>query len=186
MKGRLLLILIVAIFVAPILLAWAFVAGLFDWRGQGMLNKGVLLREPVMLAQPLGEPARVLLGFNGTWSILYLGDGDCGQACLSVLDNLHKVYELTGHEQTRVRLFFAQGGSAGGRPFEFPEFTGLALAPGAADRLAAAVYEETGVRRPLIGLVDHRGALMMVYRGSADPRAILDDLRRLLRASDTG
>lgn len=180
------LLLIAGVFVAPIVLAWAFVTGLLDWRGQGMVNKGALLREPIALSPMLGEAAQAFEGFNGTWSVLYLGAGDCPPACRHALLNLHKIYELTGHEQTRVRVFYAELGAASSARVEFPEFAPVTMPPRAAEQLGAAVYAKTGLGRPVIGLVDHRGNWMMAYDGAADPKAMLDDLKRLLRASNTG
>ena len=48
-RARLTMLALLAVFVLPLLLAWGFAMGPFDWQPQSNLNYGVLLQPPLQL-----------------------------------------------------------------------------------------------------------------------------------------
>ncbi len=186
-KTKIMLFALVAVFVLPLAVAWLYVGGVLDWRSRGTVNHGTLLTEPIRLEQTLiTETAVRLSGYNGTWSIIYLGEQSCQAVCRESLGNVIKVHQLIGRDQPRVKLFRMGSGADETLPEELSSFQELPVSGPAASGIAASVQSQTGVTSPFIALVDWRGALIMVYPAAADPNGLLEDLKLLLRASNPG
>jgi len=95
-KNRRSLLLVVAIFVLPIVLAKFALNG--DWLAKGVTNKGTLLTEELTLAQ-LGIDNAV---FNEQWLILYTLPKTCAIDCQKILEIVHNTYVALGKEMPRV------------------------------------------------------------------------------------
>jgi hypothetical protein len=120
---------------------------------------------------------------GGHWLLLSSDSGTCSETCLAKLTLMRQVRQMLGRNAIRViRVFVATDGR-----------------PVAAKILAA--YEGTLVIAPLPGaalpptlanarehvyVVDPLGNVMMRFPADADPRRMLKDLERLLKASQIG
>ena len=178
------LLLIAALFAAPL------VASVLVYRfghPRPTANHGELLLPPARVSErpfagPDGRPFS-FASLRGRWVLVAADSGACESACLAKLATLRQVRLALGRNAERVaRVFVVEDGrrpdAATLAPFAgmvvamAPE--GLAFAPGArGDR--AHVY-----------LADPNGNVMMRWRVGDDPRGMIKDLDRLLRASQIG
>lgn len=194
-RGRRQLLAVAAIFFVPLFIAFWLYFGADHWRPAGATNQGEII-DP---ARPL--PAVSLEKSDGTqtgeqflrgkWSMLYIGSGACGPECRKALfltrqsrialnkdmDRLQRVFLVTQRccdnrylAAEHPDLLVAKVDSPTGARLlqEFPEY---ADAPGAAGR---------------IYLVDPLGNLMMSYPRGGPDKALLADLKKLLRLSHIG
>jgi hypothetical protein len=190
-QGRLKLLALAAVFVAP-LAAAVLLYFVPEWRPAGRVNHGTLI-EPVRvvpalaLADARGGPAPDAL--RGKWSLVYLAGEDCGDSCRERLALERQVRLALGRDRHRLqRLYLAPTEAALGRAREAlePEHPDLVFivdrgAPGAraADffgaRDADALY-----------LLDPVGNWVMVYTGQVRHKGLHRDLKKLLRMSSVG
>jgi hypothetical protein len=181
-KNRFILPLIVALFVGPIVVAWLYVSGVFDWHRRGIVNRGILISPPVDLGQLGDHPSlRILRKLAPSeWAIVLIEPDQCAQSCINALDELLIVRELLGEGGVRVSVHAitsgaAQPGSHVQRIHRDPEAI-AALTKVFSSRAQPAAL-------PLIALVDWRQQMMMRYPFDAAPASLQKDLKRLLRAS---
>jgi hypothetical protein len=182
-RNRATLILIFAIFVAPVVLAWLLANGYVDLAGHKRLNHGALISPPVDLRTYPDTPALgTLRGLPpAAWAVVYVGPEACAEDCARVLRELAVIRTLVGNEGTRVSVF---GLVAKDAPLSDPKLPRILIDPAsvtALDKDFASRGREA--KLPLVAFLDWRGQLMMHFPPDAPPAAIKEDLRRLLRAS---
>jgi hypothetical protein len=95
-KNRRSLLLVIAAFVLPILLAKLALDG--DWLATGVTNKGTLLNNEITLKQ-LGINQS---DFDKQWLILYSLPKDCNLDCQKALESVHNTYVALGKDMPRV------------------------------------------------------------------------------------
>lgn len=95
-KNRRILLLVIAVFVLPILLAKFALNG--DWLATGVTNKGTLLTNELTLEQ-LGIDKAT---FDEQWLILYNLPETCDSSCQKTLEAVHNTYVALGKEMPRV------------------------------------------------------------------------------------
>lgn len=178
------LLAVVAIFAAPIVASYA------TWRfarPAPTANHGELLLPPRgfpehELARPDGSGFR-FESLRGRWVLVASDSGACPAACADKLVTMRQVRLALGRDAGRVtRVFVADDlqppAAAAMAPFEGMEVArvpaGLQLPAGAAND------------RAHIYLADPHGNVMMRWRAQEAPKAILQDLKRLLKASQIG
>lgn len=176
---------LVLIFVSPILISWAYVAGLIDLGPVNLTNRGNLVTPAIDLreidgAAGLFENAQLQ---PGEWVLTYLEDGPCDTECRRVLDKLLTIRSLLGYSGQRVRVI-ALSDAESAVPLA-ANHTGHVLSDPSAnkvlkDRLANAVGNPLA---PQIVFIDWRRQLVMRYNRDAPPEDLKKDLKKLLRAS---
>jgi cytochrome oxidase Cu insertion factor (SCO1/SenC/PrrC family) len=178
------LLLVFALFAAPI------VASLLAYRYAHVAptaNHGELLLPPAQV------PDRAMEGtggkpfsfgaLRGRWILVAVDAGACGEPCVAKLVAMRQVRLALGVNASRVaRVFLADDARA---PDEaalaaFPGMERAVLPPGTA--LGGAPAWD----RRHVYLVDPNGNVMMRWRAGDDPKGMLRDLERLLRASQIG
>ena len=198
-NSRQALVLLALLFLTPVFVAWLLqLSAEHGWQPGGTTNKGTLIQPPrplslpAGLVSPTGEPvSQNFLG--GKWTLIYIGDSACGEACRERLYHLRQVRLAQGENLRRVqRLFLVTSATAGtGLPqilAEYPDMAAAALSPEQAAAIDP-VFSVEGIPMRDAGnvyLVDPLGNLMMYYRPGADPRGMIQDLQRLLKYSHTG
>ncbi len=95
-KNRKSLLLLLAVFALPIILAKFALEG--DWLATGVTNKGALLSDELTLTQ-LGVDKS---DFNQQWLMLYSLPKNCEQSCQKTLETVHNTYVALGKEMPRV------------------------------------------------------------------------------------
>ncbi|HCY13537.1 MAG TPA: hypothetical protein DG414_06835 [Gammaproteobacteria bacterium] len=190
-RKRLQLLLLIAVFTAPVIAAWLWQPGSFN-------NRGELIEPPRLLADELllrADGERVgLQAFGGKWTYVYFARGGCDAACRQVVDNLARVRLTQGKNARRLRVLViamapGQLSQVETLRLQLPEVVVLGAGAAALARLAQQFKLDSG--SPVTGdrriyLVDPLGNLMMSYPAEADPTDIRKDIARLLRVSRIG
>ena len=189
-RSRLGLLGLLAVFAAPPLLALVFYAGVGTWFDPETVNRGSLLDPPrpappdrLVLASGDALPEDFL---DRRWTLLHLAADGCGSACEAELRAMRQAHLALGRNRMRVqRLLLLPASSAPPADIDHPAATATAAwrralrAPDAAGPNRAGA----GNGRGGVWLVDPRRFVVSYFAAGAGPRAIKDDLTRLLRHS---
>jgi hypothetical protein len=92
-NNRLTMMMLVAVFVIPVLLAVLALKG--DWFNKAATNRGELLTPPV-------ELPGLLRGETPIWRIFYVMPENCEQKCENAIYSLNQIWEASGREKERV------------------------------------------------------------------------------------
>jgi len=194
-RSRLTLILLAAVFAAPMVAAWVVYntgTGTPDKR----VNYGELISPVTLPTGPLQRLAPVdvapdpatagLAPLRGKWTLVVVDSGACPQGCVAKLEMIRKMRAATGKEADRVALAWLVDDSAAPAPAALAANPGLfAFAAAGTDYLRSFPAAAAGARAHVY-IVDPLGNVMMRYPQDAEGRRALDDLQRLLRASQIG
>ena len=180
-RNRLTLLLIVAAFVLPIVVAWFYSSGILSLSDRKLVNRGQLVSPPLDFSSQ-AEMAGIAPLFAlkpSEWSVVLLQPEACADACGKILDDLLTLRELLGQGAVRVTVHAITGAEGSpdthvGRVHPDP-----AAITWLSERLPDG---PTGVL-PAIVLVDWRHQLVLRYASTGELSAIQRDLKRLLRAS---
>jgi hypothetical protein len=179
------------LFLLPLAVAFWVYYGT-DWRPVKRVNHGEL----IIPARPLPEdrpaaafdtetvPAQL---FRQKWSLVYVGDGRCGDTCRHALYVMRQTRLSLNNEMTRVnRVFLATSGCCA-RDFLAHEHPGL-LVLNATEVSANALLDTfpAADREQSLFVVDPLGNLMMRFDLRQNPRGLLEDLKKLLSLSHIG
>ena len=175
-RGRLQLLLLLAVFLVPIMLALLLNAG--GWVPAPDRQHGELLQPPLDLR---GET--LALAGGGTyawrpearlWRVVVLPPRACDADCRRVATDVDKVWRLLGHNADRVDVLWAGPWPDGvQRPDTLRE---LAPGPALRDRLVPAGSAGTGVH-----VVDPNGFVVLRYPAGFDAAGLHADLKRLVK-----
>jgi cytochrome oxidase Cu insertion factor (SCO1/SenC/PrrC family) len=181
--------LLALIFFLPLLFAFLVYYG-SSWRPSGHTNHGVLIEPPKALpaaALGLAGTSDAVGRLTGKWSLLYIGDGACDEACRHTLYYMRQTQLSLGNlipRTQRVWLATAHCCNLSADTETDPPL----LAMNASGDTASALLAQfpTDHRDSTIFIVDPLGNLMMRYDSSADPKGLREDLKKLLDLSHIG
>lgn len=184
-----------SLFAAPLLLAFALYYG-SHWRPTGTTNKGDLITPAiplpvVTLTKMDGAPTDATF-LRKTWTLIYVGAGECDAACRTALINMRDARLLLGKDVTRIDRAFLYTGACCDAAYFTAEQQGLIIASldsDAGQSLLKSLPVRNGVNAvesKLTYIVDPLGNLMMSYAPGTDPREIYQDLKKLLNLSHIG
>jgi cytochrome oxidase Cu insertion factor (SCO1/SenC/PrrC family) len=189
-QGRLLVVLAV-LFFAPLGLSFYLYYGR-DWRPGGRVNAGVLI-EP---AKPLPASALPtsdggLTGpqfLKGKWTFLHVQQGRCKDDCQRRLYDTRQVRTALDRDMNRVqRVFIGDEDCCDMRALHAMHPDLIAIRASAADdELRALLPRGAAEQWARIYLIDPLGNLMMFYGAGANPKGMLEDMKRLLGLSHIG
>ncbi len=184
-RGRRIALVILAFCAAPTVAAWL---AYFVWPPQSRLNYGELIE-----AHPLSDPGlrRPDLGLfrvsqlRGKWVMLLIDSGVCAESCRKKLLYMRQVRLAQGKDAERVERVWLVADAAPPDAMLIADYPDLHVARAPASPFLA---EFPAPRDPSghIYVVDPLGNLMLRYPADPDPRRMLKDLARLLRASRIG
>lgn len=184
--GRQVLLLIAALFLLPIAIAFALYYGRI-WRPSGSASKGELIAPQPLDASGLRNPdgsAASVDTFTGKWSIVYVGDGACDDACRTALVLGRQTRLALNNDMSRVqRIFLATGNCCANQYFSREQPGLVALDASSARELLA---QFPAYRSNSLYLVDPHGNLMMRHDATHTSNDLLTDLKKLLRLSHIG
>ncbi len=194
-KDRLFLFFIAAIFLSPVVVSW-WVLNHTDIVSEGVKsNHGDLIIPPkqignLNLFDPIADRSYALYG---KWSLLYITD-NCDQHCLENLYRMRQIHIAMDKHSLRVQriLFLSNHDQPIDHKILFADYTGLRLIDENAETLKQLLplfqlnKGENPTRMNRLYIIDPLGGLMMSYAPDANPRGIMKDLRKLLKASKTG
>jgi len=196
-RGRRQFLLLAALFFVPLALAFWLYYGAGDWRpGTGGTNKGDLVDPARPLPQadlPIagGSPVRDEF-LRGKWSLVYVGDGQCDERCRKALYLTRQTRIALNKDAGRVERVFLAIGNCCDDEFLENEHPDLVVAIAASPQAAALLaefptYDDVPVESAgRIYVVDPLGNLLLSYSATAPDKALLTDLKKLLRLSHIG
>ena len=187
---------LIGLFFVPLLAAFVLYYGFSGWRPAGSTNKGDLITparplETGVLLSPQDQPLEEDL-LKGKWSLLYIGNGNCDARCREALTLMRQTRLALNDEASRVQRIFLATADCCDLDYLDSEHEGLitARADEESDRAFLAtfpLYANVPVDAAgRIYIVDPLGNLMMSYAPDAPPKAVLEDLRKLLKLSHIG
>lgn len=202
-RQRRLLIALALFFFAPLAVSFFLYYGSGGWRPGKQVNRGDLIsparplpevRLPLARAgaDPATPPVLTQADFLKTkWTMLYWGGGACNERCRTNLHNMRQVRLLLNRNLDRVQRVFIARGDCCDWPYlqhDHPDLLTVLASP-AADPLLGVLPAFDGISPAAadrIYIVDPLGNVMMSYAPDANPKGMLEDLKRLLGLSQVG
>lgn len=188
-RGRWPVIALIAVFIAPVLVA-------FFWQPTGYMNRGQLIEPPRLVSDlamhMIDGRATALSSLGGKWTYVYFSREVCDQACKAVIESLIRVRLSRGKHKDRIQFLVTIVA-----PTARPPGNGIVSHPAALTayiensalgrwREAFGVEGSAPPEAARIYLLDPVGYLMMSYPLATDPNDIRKDLARLMRVSRVG
>lgn len=173
-----------AIFALPIA---ASLVVYFFFRPAAMANYGELLVPPAQITttQFLGARGGTFRfeELRGKWVLIAADSGACPQSCAAKLTLMRQVRLMLGRNAGRVVRVFVADDTRPLAPEALAPYEGtVAITPPPGMALPLAPVND----RAHFYLTDPRGNVMMRFPANAEPRRMLKDLERLLKASQIG
>ncbi|MBL0143675.1 MAG: SCO family protein [Betaproteobacteria bacterium] len=183
-SARLKLLAIMALFAAPIaasMLAYHF------FRPEATANYGELLAPPppITTTQFLRADGAAFRfeELRGKWVLIASDSGACPESCVAKLVLMRQIRLMLGRNAARVARVFVADDTRPLAPEALEPYAGtVAITPPSGLALPTAPVND----RAHFYLVDPRGNVMMRFPANAEPRRMLKDLERLLKASQIG
>jgi cytochrome oxidase Cu insertion factor (SCO1/SenC/PrrC family) len=206
---RIALLIITAMFLLPLILAWLMYSGSVDYKPSSTRNLGTLIEPPVAIdwrttiAADSPEPSDAANGAGPDsllehWVVLYPVPVTCDADCRQQVTALRQIHLATGRHQSRLHLAllldeFSKEETAELLKSIYKKFTllrdpenilrgELASVQPSIEGLSATGNgtPEQELAADGIYLIDPLGNIMMFYAADADPNHIRQDLKRLL------
>lgn len=193
-SGKRIFLLVLLAFFAPLLLAFVIYYGA-GWHPGKTTNKGDLISPVISLPNvALSRPDGTLLNkqwLQGKWTLAYLGDGACDQACRDALLKTRTIRLLLGKDTTRVQRAFLFSGSCCDQAYfatQQPDVIVARLDDAQGQQLLKLFPHANGsaLQAQRLYIIDPLGNLMMSYKPGADARDLHEDLKKLLNLSHIG
>ena len=178
-RGRWQLIGILMIVIGPMLLASAMYRWQF-WVPEGRTYHGQLIGDGTQL-----EALGVKAAESGRWQILVTDDGNCASQCQKLVYLARQIQIGLNREADRAEHALAFSGEltsayAEQLSQEYPQLKQLTLDAGRYQQAPTADGQAA------LWLVDPHGNVVLRYDSASNGKAILDDLRYLLKVSVIG
>ena len=171
--------ILVALFFAPLALAFLLYYGSGGWRPPGSTNRGELISP----ARPLPDVS----AWHGKWALVYIGDGRCDGRCRAALLLTRQTRLALNTDITRVQRIFLATGNCCDRAYLEAEHPDLTITPLDNEAGAALLAAFPDAASGSIYIVDPLGNLMMRHAPTAAlSKDLLEDLRKLLKLSHIG
>lgn len=195
-RGRRQLLALAALFFVPLVAAFWLYYGPAGWRPAGGSHQGDLIdpaRPLPSIALPTADGPPTDAGFlRGRWTMLYVGDGLCDQRCRKALYLMRQSRTALNKDMDRVQRVFLVTDRCCDRDFLAQEHPDL-IVVWVEDAASAAILEPFPTYEGVpvadagrIYLIDPLGNLLMSYPASAPDKALLTDVKKLLRLSHIG
>jgi len=186
---RVSLLIIAAIFLLPLLLAWFMYNGTIQYKPAATRNFGQLVEPPLPLhwqdvtMVPIdgSTPPDAAEAFKNHWVILYPVPDQCLDICLQEVSALRQIHLASGRHQARIQiaLLLPQADALNLESVLRDTYSRFELIRDPAGKLRSTLQQAAGPG-DAVYLIDPLGNIMMTYKGGADPNDIKQDLVRLL------
>jgi hypothetical protein len=188
-RGRRTLLIVAAVFLLPVVVAFTLYYGKL-WRPADSSSKGELIdpARPLVvggLRNPDSTPADSQ-ALMGKWTLLYIGDGRCDDACRTALVFGRQTRLALNNEMTRVQRVFLATGNCCDTDYFAREQAGLVALDASAPEAAALLAQFPEAREHTLFIVDPLGNLMMRHDARVTTKGLLSDLKKLLKLSHIG
>lgn len=192
-KGRQQLVLLVAFFVAPIVLAIILyntmpAGGPTKTKNHGDLITPARLLTDVALKTELGKDYK-FSDMNKTWVMVYIGSADCDKTCADILYKMRQSRLAQRGEHLRIkRLYISTSGKAKASLLKvLKDHPGLEVVSGKIAEINSVLDQFKLDNKPAaksaqrLYLVDPFGNLMMSYEKDFDAKGLIKDMTLLLK-----
>ena len=188
-RGRRTLLIVAAVFLVPVAVAFTLYYGKL-WRPANSASKGELIdpARPLVvtgLRHPDGTPAGPEV-LTGKWTLIYIGDGRCDDACRNALVLGRQSRLALNNEMTRVQRVLLATANCCDREYFAREQAGLIALDASAQEASALLAQFPAAREHSLFIVDPLGNLMMRHDASHTTKDLLSDLKKLLKLSHIG
>ena len=183
------LVIIAALFLLPLLLAWFMYSGTIEYKPSSTRNFGQLVEPPVpvnwedsVLIPGAGKPALgTVQAFSDHWVILFAVPDPCPEACFQEISALRQIHRASGRHQPRIRIALLMQEPSSPESVNrihetYSKFQLISDPSGKLETVLEQVVQGDGG----VYLIDPLGDIMMVYAAGADPNHLKQDLKRLL------
>jgi len=195
-SGRRRLLALAALFFVPLAVAFWMYYAPGGWRPSGDASKGDLIDParplPELAVPTMDGPPTGAEFLRGRWTMLYVGDGLCDDRCRKALYLTRQTRIALNKDMDRVQRVFLVTDRCCDRAFlaqEHPDLVVARVDDAASARLLEPFPTYDGVSVAAAGriyLVDPLGNLLMSYAPAAPEKALLTDVKKLLRLSHIG
>jgi hypothetical protein len=183
-RSRAVLWLIVALATAPVVASYLLY---YFWPPGRTVNYGDLIEPQPLPDVPLaladGSPFR-LSQLKGRWVLVIVDPGRCDALCDRKLLYMRQLRLTQGKEMERVERAWVISDGAAPRAGAIDPYPGTWVVR--ADAGLAKLFPAPGKASDHIYVVDPLGNLMMRFPPDPEPRGMIRDLQRLLKASRIG
>ncbi len=194
-RNKITIVLVVLAFTSPLILSWFVFYHTNFLENRGMSNHGELIVPPrpiedLALIDPLNADRKDSL--HGKWSMAYVTDS-CDKLCMDNVYRMRQIHIAMDKHSLRVqKVLLLTEQTASELTEMLVDFRGQQVIN--TDLIDAYILLEkfrlTTTDNPLeagrIYIIDPLGNLMMSFEPDANPRNIMQDLKKLLRASRIG
>jgi len=167
------LLIIAALFLLPLLLAWFMYSGAIEYQPSSTRNFGQLVEPPL----PMAWDDTVLIP-----TVIEPESGDpCLEPCFTEVSALRQIHRASGRHQDRIRIALLMQDL---NPSELESslrntYSKFYLINDPSGKLDARLEQAAGGEGSAY-LIDPLGNIMMFYASGADPNHLKKDLNRLL------
>lgn len=190
---RLIIIVLILIFSAPLLSSWFIFnyTSLVDNQGaqHGDMYEPLVKLSDVPLRNPYSEQQGDA-SLYGKWSLLYMNSGECDKDCQYNIYSMRQIrLALSRYARNLQRVWMTdiQDSAALRAALEKYQGTLVLDSTTAAGKIKPADFAMPPVDAPLendaLYVIDPKGYLVLRYRAGVDPEGIISDLKRLLKTS---
>ena len=188
-RGRRTLLIVAALFLVPVAVAFTLYYGKL-WHPANSSSKGELINpaRPLVVAglrHPDGTPASAEV-LSGKWTLIYIGDGRCDEACRNALVFGRQSRLALNNEMTRVQRVLLATANCCDNEYFAREQEGLIALDASSPEAAALLAQFPEAREHSLFIVDPLGNLMMRHDASHTTKDLLSDLKKLLKLSHIG
>jgi cytochrome oxidase Cu insertion factor (SCO1/SenC/PrrC family) len=177
-RKRLGLVLIIALFATPIVIA--YVLNAFGWRPNGMKNYGTLIEpaQDLTAAHFVLDDGKPLAWKDDEWSwtLVGLAGPDCATKCLARIDELRRARLTLNQAAYRVRVVEMDADLSADT---LAKMKPLLHARDVDEKLAA--FRPTGPDDVAALLIDPHGFLVLSYPAGYDANLLRKDMARLVK-----
>jgi cytochrome oxidase Cu insertion factor (SCO1/SenC/PrrC family) len=196
-RSQLKLILLFLVFLLPVLVAYVYYKNP-QWQPKSTRNYGTLYKPTVRLKQfslhTLDNKPYTLNDLRGKWSLVYIGGGDCDQACTETLIKARDGRWAQGVGATRINYYYVLTTDkfSGDLAKLQKAYPGLILLLGDVGQRQELIQQfRINTNQQLGGdnelyLVDPAGMLLMHYPFGFRHIGLMEDLKYLLQWSQIG
>ena len=191
-RSRIYLLIIIALFVIPLLIAWLLVG---RWQPSGSVHHGELLNpaQPIshLQAQPLSGDALDKVYLQRYWTLVYINQTKaCDNECRDGLYNMRQIRLALGKNIDRAQTLLLLAEKPDNELQAWLAKEHLAMTKAVSDDKTMDFFQQAfsgdSHQNSWIYLVDPLGNLVMRYGIEVNSKGILKDLKRLMKYSKIG
>ena len=188
-RGRRVLLILAAMFLLPVAVAFTLYYGQL-WRPAGSASHGELISpaRPLTVTGLRSADGTPVAGdvLQGKWTLIYIGDGACDEACKQSLVFGRQSRLALNNEMKRVQRVLLATGNCCATDYFAAEHPGLVALDASAPEAQALLAQFPAARANSLFIVDPLGNLMMRHDASQANKGLLSDLKKLLKLSHIG